>query len=1519
MPDNNLFRCLGEEVWDWNLLWPIRNSDPHLSCTATHVFDAFGGRRIRCSCVAKMENAFYPTAPRQAHRRGFDSLSQEQGERKAGKCCLLNQNVSDVILMTLRQLFECDSGNRGTTTISILTSLPALLSHLNRDSLCKERKLLQEIFEFIGAPDINSTVRSAAAYTVGALLCGDGYGVQVLFESRSLGNALSKLQKGLDAFWNIAESNDSESGIQLKFVFYAFESAIMGLILHKTTSYAGNDQDESADISFSRHQDEKMASAIPLIVDLVMNCSICHDRELHSLVSISFQIVDRLGAALGGNAITIVGDPAVKKCIYSTIVDSMNENDLLFASFFAVFYSVVNAEDLRNKLFDEVAPFVIPDLIARGKEDLIYRFASQCNASPEELVLREFPYVIAHLYLCRSDEAHYLPFESAVELAYKLGTVETTVDRSAIINNNAIETIEIVLWEICQYENEEDTRHGKELFRSLCELYCEEHISTEQPLAFIMRHQTLKHFYSRLMHRIFTDYFKVDCRLVSDQLQALKLVNYTIPLLGVFLDEHYAYLESILKSAQRIPPLQGYVCKVWSTLIRSLGPESLQLKANLSQIVLNLMNIGDSFPDLVTPTINFILIENGSQLKDEIKLVPSVDSGQPALRAASAILRSHLEHQSNFALLIERHLHGLECGHELVQYRALIELHQTLRKHRSNIANIFMGEEGACPSTAQYVRRVVCSLLRLCSVSRMDLRVKSSECLGEIGAIDPARIGILQQSVHDAFGTESDDEFVVEIIRDHLVRILRTAGSSGRAPTVAKNVQITLVERVHFSVQELLRILGCRAIESDVSSKAARVASFSQHPRNVLDTRKGANLASDQVDAVRGKSNWSRFPPEVQQIVKPFLAGHLVHTESSMPAIITKDNGICANSITYVRGMPLHRWACSFQRGLIARMKGSRSAVFQIVKPLLKHDTSLSLFLLPHSVFEIVCYGNEEDRSLVRDEMLYVLQETSSQEVEIDHGTILSQQGCIKFSIESNMNVTKQRQNFVGNNIQIGSESRRIIRMELGKHLVVDQPFPESLFQQNAVGQQYTICSPSRWNSASATASGEDFAQSCGGSSITQQVFGLIECFARWLEQAKSLGLKRMQGGNLGTSSSIPGTSTDEQKMANVSAFISDIPKRILAETSFKCGAYDRALLYLESSVRESWTSRLPPPLETRCDVETIKILQRIYVGLDDVDGLMGVAKLRGRSSLEEQVLDSERAGDWTAALACYEQASQEDPTVMKNHHGLLRCLRNLGHLQTMLTHAEGCMNSFPHEAAYFSESALQAAWRLGRWELIDELTKRKGAEANKKTFDFNLAMGLLEAKAGNKNEFIRNIREARLSILGPLAEAGIESYQRAYPFLVRLQMLTELQQIGEIIIQHGTDSACLEDGRAIAKTLIQDWDIRLHVTQPSLLGREPLLALRRVLFELLEMKDQVASGWLLFARAARCAGHTSTAQSAIMQADRYCASRAHIERAKLKWANIAERHESLHVLRDYLDRHRLSGCCDDEQVCSIF
>ncbi len=172
--------------------------------------------------------------------------------------------------------------------------------------------------------------------------------------------------------------------------------------------------------------------------------------------------------------------------------------------------------------------------------------------------------------------------------------------------------------------------------------------------------------------------------------------------------------------------------------------------------------------------------------------------------------------------------------------------------------NIFMGEQGAgIVNIAQAIKRLVCALLRLCAVDSTELRVKSSECLGEIGAIDPARIGLLPRMVRDTFGTESDDEFVIEIICDHLVRILKkgTASSSGQTPILHKQYQVTVVERVHFTVQELLRFLGCKAVEyGEISSKAVRAASFSQHTRSVNEGRpsKVAATILDHGEWLRG-------------------------------------------------------------------------------------------------------------------------------------------------------------------------------------------------------------------------------------------------------------------------------------------------------------------------------------------------------------------------------------------------------------------------------------------------------------------------------------------------------------------------------------------------------------------------------------------------------------------------------------------------------------------------------------------
>jgi serine/threonine-protein kinase ATR len=83
---------------------------------------------------------------------------------------------------------------------------------------------------------------------------------------------------------------------------------------------------------------------------------------------------------------------------------------------------------------------------------------------------------------------------------------------------------------------------------------------------------------------------------------------------------------------------------------------------------------------------------------------------------------------------------------------------------------------------------------------------------------------------------------------------------------------------------------------------------------------------------------------------------------------------------------------------------------------------------------------------------------------------------------------------------------------------------------------------------------------------------------------------------------------------------------------------------------------------------------------------------------------------------------------------------------------------------------------------------------------------------------------------------------------------------------------------------LVKDWENRLRCTQPSLWTREPLLALRRIVFGQSNMNAQVGNCWLQYAKLCRLAGHYETAHLAILEADASGAPNAHMEKAKYLW-----------------------------------
>jgi serine/threonine-protein kinase ATR len=128
---------------------------------------------------------------------------------------------------------------------------------------------------------------------------------------------------------------------------------------------------------------------------------------------------------------------------------------------------------------------------------------------------------------------------------------------------------------------------------------------------------------------------------------------------------------------------------------------------------------------------------------------------------------------------------------------------------------------------------------------------------------------------------------------------------------------------------------------------------------------------------------------------------------------------------------------------------------------------------------------------------------------------------------------------------------------------------------------------------------------------------------------------------------------------------------------------------------------------------------------------------------------------------------------------------------------------------------------------------------------------------------------------MGPLVAASMDSYQRSFPYLVCLHMLTELEEMGQ----------CVLEKRPLALLDKQQWNARLKMTSASFKVRQGVLHLRRVVSQMQAPNASTAAKlWVEVARAARGDGQLEAARSALVQALAADSNdvNALIERAKL-------------------------------------
>ncbi|RLN68840.1 hypothetical protein BBJ28_00002723 [Nothophytophthora sp. Chile5] len=363
-------------------------------------------------------------------------------------------------------------------------------------------------------------------------------------------------------------------------------------------------------------------------------------------------------------------------------------------------------------------------------------------------------------------------------------------------------------------------------------------------------------------------------------------------------------------------------------------------------------------------------------------------------------------------------------------------------------------------------------------------------------------------------------------------------------------------------------------------------------------------------------------------------------------------------------------------------------------------------------------------------------------------------------------------------------------------------------------------------------------------------------------------------------------------------------------------------------------------------------------------------------TDLMHQIVDHEQLAQWEDALACYEQAIQEiqsalssrtfysarvpqsqhallplpahildgethtNPELVKPelYSGMINCLIQLGRLESALQHINGIVTQEPNFMATLYPFALECSWRLSRWELLADLlsaekqnplllsssatTNTSGgygaANMGLKGVDVSqlmLVRVLHSLHGGQEEDFQRNLKAARLEVMGPLAAASTESYQRAYPLLHKLHFLHEAEQ-GFIFLQRTKELDNLEQ-RSLQWNSQSPWEVRYDSMATPLKYRDPILALRRVILHEAGLRNEVSQNWLLYAKLSRKEGYIRTATSAVMHAEALDNQYALLEKAKLL-VSQERMYEALQILEPVdIDASKLDFEVEDPHYCA--
>lgn len=891
---------------------------------------------------------------------------------------------------------------------------------------------------------------------------------------------------------------------------------------------------------------------------------------------------------------------------------------------------------------------------------------------------------------------------------------------------------------------------------------------------------------------------------ISLQKQAIRRIEMLIELMGSHLSTYVPKIMVLLMHAINTEWLQGESLSVLHLFLKKLAIASpLSTKHIVSQVFAALVPFleretgnSSSHVSKIVEILEELVVENKVILKQYIHEFPTVPN-VPALAKVNKVIRDArglVTLKDQLPDVVE----GLNHENLNVRYMVACELSKLLNLKRKDFMALFIKEED---SVMDVMSSLITSLLKGCAEESRTLvgqrlKLVCADCLGALGAIDPAKIKGFS-SIRFKIAC-SDDDLIFELIHQHLARAFRAAPD----PIIQDSAAL--------AIQELLDIAGCK---ESLDNNTLERTIVNQHLKPGKSSTGGAVDSSEVSE--RAQRLWDRFSNYIKELIAPCLS-----SKFQLPKLSESE----ASGPAYRPSMSFRTWIYCWIKRLTLDATGSRFKIFNACRGIVRHDVQVAMYLLPYLVLNVVCDGTKEARSGITEEILTVL----------------------------NAVVSDSRTTAVhGNN-----------------------------------SGQSEVC--------------------------IQAVFTLLDNLGQWVDdvqQELALSQPKQHVKSKGQSVTLPKDSNQMLvQFKHVSELLGAIPKVTLAKASFRCHAYARSLSYFESYVRDK-SGAFNPASESSgvFEDEDISFLMEIYSGLDEPDGLSGLAALRKSKCLQDHLLINKKAGNWAEVLFSCEQGLQLEPFSVQRQSDVLNCLLNTCLLQAMVTQVDGLISRVPKHRKTWCTQGVQAAWRLGKWDLMGEYLTGADEEGllcssseSNAFFDKDVAKILQAMMEKDQFSVSKKIALSKQALIAPLAAAGMDSYARAYPFVVKLHLLRELEDFSTLLKGESFLGKRFQLDEPEFLSAFENWESRLKLTQPSLWAREPLLAFRRLVFSASGLDAQVGNCWIQYAKLCRSAGHYETANRAIMEAKAAGASNVHIENAKLLWTTsradgaIAELQQSL-------------------------